>query len=159
MTHNTFLSSSFKGCYSHYEVECRKARWKWPKCGAAVAQWVELVDWWSEGRWFESRLPMAGLSYMSKYPWARYWTPKLLLMCSWHLVEVGYAISKGPAMSWRLIQDVPCPSRKTGFGPSKPRNPLGGKMQQHPATLTESGKKTDGRTKWPKFLKPHQYWK
>ena len=35
------------------------------------------------------------------------------------------AISKGPAMSWRLIQGVPWPSPMsgTGFGPSKPHNP------------------------------------
>ena len=41
---------------------------------------------------------------------------------------VATAISKGPAMSWRLIQGVPWPSLmcKTGFGPSKPRNPSRG---------------------------------
>ena len=38
------------------------------------------------------------------------YTPKLLLMCSWHLVEAATAISKGPAMSWRLIQVVPWPT-------------------------------------------------
>ena len=33
------------------------------------------------------------------------------------------AISKGPAMSWRMIQDVPWPSpiELTGIGPSNPR--------------------------------------
>ena len=38
------------------------------------------------------------------------------------------AISKGPAMSWRLIQGVPwpLPMSKTGFGPKKPRNPSEG---------------------------------
>ena len=28
--------------------------------GAAAAQWVELPDWWLEGRWLKSRLPWGG---------------------------------------------------------------------------------------------------
>ena len=40
------------------------------KSGAAVAQWVELVVQWSEGQIPGS--PGVGLSYMPRYPWARY---------------------------------------------------------------------------------------
>ena len=36
--------------------------------------------------------------------------------------------------------------QKTGFGPSKPRNPLGGKTRQHPATLTEKAEREQNGT-------------
>ena len=52
----------------------------------ALAQRVEQVDQWLEGRWFKSP--------------ARYWTPTLL-------------ISEGPAMSWWLVQGIPCPHPET----------------------------------------------
>ena len=44
-------------------------------------------------------------------------------------------ISKGPAMSWRVIYGVPwlSPIEFTGFGPSNPRDPLKkGDERQHP---------------------------
>ena len=48
----------------------------------AVAQWVELVDWWSEGHKFEVLAPLGGTELHVEV--ARYWTPKLLLMCRCH---------------------------------------------------------------------------
>ena len=63
-----------------------ECRWNlqqiWMETGAAVAQRVEQVVWWSEGRWFNSRLPWAELSCVSL---SKILNPKLLPMCSWQL--------------------------------------------------------------------------
>ena len=79
----------------------KKKKKKKDKIGAAVAQWVELKT---------SDRKVAGSNpWMPKYPWARYWTPN----CSWCAVGTfvaATAISKGPAMSWRLVQGVPWPT-------------------------------------------------
>ena len=48
-----------------------------------------------------------GLSYMSRYPWAGYWTPKLLLMCSWYLVWQ-------PVSPAKKSGNIPRPSQISG---------------------------------------------
>ena len=98
---------------------------------------VAGLSWWTSD-WKVAGLnpdsPRAGLSYLSKYPWAG--TQKLLLMCRWHLVWQ-------PLPSVRVLQWAGDSSRvhpgirplsKTGFGP------LRGKKQRYPATLTDKWK-------------------
>ena len=87
--------------------------------GVVVAKWVELVVQWLEGRLHELHAEVS----LSKILNPRTDPDVQLAPCG-----AAIAISKGPAMSWRLIQCVPWPSTmsRTGFGPSKPRNPSGG---------------------------------
>ena len=70
------------------------------------------------------------LTLLSKYPSARYWTPKLLLMCSWHLAT-------HPGCT------LPSPMEITGTGSSNPRDPLkkGDKSGNIPATLKDKQRK------------------
>ena len=90
---------------------------------AAVAQWVELRT--SDRKVASSNpwLPGTGLSYMPKYPWARYWTPN----CSWCAVGTlvaATAISKGDELATRPGSTLAYAHRVTGFGPSNPRSTL-----------------------------------
>ena len=77
---------------------------------AAVAQWVELVDQWSEGQ---------------------------LAPCG-----ATTAISKGPAMSWRLIQGLR-PWVELDLAPVSPATPQGDKKRKHSAILTEKREKKE----------------
>ena len=46
--------------------------------------------------------------------------PKSLLMCGWHPAWRPQPSAKGPAMSWRLVQGIPCPHPEiAGIGSSK----------------------------------------
>ena len=117
--------------------------YKWTlKNGAAVAQRVEPVDKWSDGRWFESEL-----SCISKYLYP-YVTPKLLLMCSWHLAW-------RPLPSSLPISDelMTCPGytclrqeRQLGLAPVTPRDPLNKDKGNIPGTLTD--KAADIEMRW-----------
>ena len=79
-------------------------------CGAAVAQWVELrtSDWKVAGSnpWH----PGTGLSYMPKYPWARYWIPN----CSWCAVGT-FAPTPTPIKSLDLAPVTPAPPWKKSW--------------------------------------------
>ena len=59
---------------------------------------------------------------MSKYPWARYWTPKLLLVLQSAPCVEASAISKCPVMSPRLT--LPSPIDITGIGSINPCDTL-----------------------------------
>ena len=104
--------------------------------GIAAAQWVELRTSDRKVAGSNPWLPGTGLSYMPKYPWARYWTPN----CFWCTVGTfvaATAISKGPVMSWRLIQGLPWPTpiESLDLAPVTPAPPW--KAVTSPATRME----------------------
>ena len=87
--------------------------------------------------------PGVGLSYMPKYPWARYWTPELLLICSWH--PVGQPPPLVRVLQWAgdsfRVYPGFRPWVELDLTPVSPASPQGDKKRQHPATLTEKQKK------------------
>ena len=95
--------------------------------------------------------PRSGLSYMPKYPWARFWTPELLLMCSWH--PMGQPLPSVRVLQWagdsfRVYPGL-CPWVELDLAPVSPATPQGDKKRQHPATLTEKRKRK--RTLWTHY--------
>ena len=107
------------------------------KIGATVAQRVELVDQWLEGRWFKSWLPWGRTELHVKVSLGKI----LKIAPDVQLAPCAAAISKGPAVNWQLIQGVPWPSpiEFTGFGPSNPTTPS--KRGTNAVTLYPSQKK------------------
>ena len=57
---------------------------RWYDVYRAAAQWVQLVDWWSEG----SSPGCPGAALHVQVSLSKILNLKLLLMCSWHLVRV-----------------------------------------------------------------------
>ena len=71
-----------------------------PSSRAAVAQWVELVVQWSEGRWF----PWGGTELHAEVSLSKILNPRIAPDVQLAPCGAATVISKGPAMSWRLIQ-------------------------------------------------------
>ena len=81
---------------------------------------------------FESLAPLGGTELHTEVSLSKILNPRIAPDVQLVPYVAATVISKGPAMSWQLIQGVPWPSpmSTTGFGPSKPRNPHGKKRKR-----------------------------
>ena len=110
----------------------------------ATAQYRSTSDQKVAGS--NSGSPGAELSYVLKYTRARCWTPKLLLICSWHLVF--QPLPSVRALWWADTHPgctLPSPIETTGIGSSNPVTPWkrGIKVVTSPRPSWTSGGKWD----------------